>query len=217
MTKTLTLPLALVAGLMLTGCPEPIACDASAHASISMTVVDETGAPIPDATATYTVDGGAVQDCEDWGDGSLVCGIEEAGDFEITVDAWGFETATIQQTVGADECHVDGQVLEVELQAIACTEEALPSVLVTVTDSQGADVTTGDVSWNLADEDDLNEPCDWLGSNEWACGYETAGELRIDIENAGPYQPFSQLVTVTEDECHVITESMDAVLQYLPD
>ena len=217
MTKTLTTGAVLGAALLLTACDEPIACDAMARASITLDVVDESGTAIEDATATFTLDGGDIQDCDDMGSGSFVCAWEQTGDFEITVDAWGYDPTIIQQTITADECHVQGEAIEAVLMPEACTATEVPSVLVTVTDGQGADVTTGDVTWNLADEDDLNEPCDSLGGNQWVCGYEQAGDLRIEIDNAGPYEPFSQIVTVTADECHVLTEDLDAVLQYLPD
>ncbi len=37
------------------------------------------------------------------------------------------------------------------------------------------------------------------------------------IDNAGPYHPFAEVVTVSTDACGVLTESLSAVLQYLDD
>ena len=210
------MPLGLL--LLAAGCPgDDTACTTEARSSITVAVVDEDGASIDVATATYSVDGGAEIDCEDMSGGSLVCGWEVAGDLTVTVAASGYRTQTFTQRVEADECHVVGEVVEITLLAVDCTAEVVSSIEVTVTDSQGADVTSADVLWNMAAEDDLPEPCTQQGGNVWTCGEEAAGELVVEIDNAGPYEPYSQLVTVSEDECHVITEQLSAVLQYLPD
>ena len=126
-------------------------------------------------------------------------------------------TALYHVCVLLEECHVFTESAEVQLEGVACTDEVRPSVLVTVTDVQGVDVTSGDVAWNMADEDDLPEACTHIGANQWHCAEEVPGDIRIDITNAGPYEDFTQVVTVEEDPCHVITEELDAVLEYLPD
>lgn len=206
--------------LLLTACPggpTTVDCTTEARSSITLTVVDPDGADVPDATATYSVDGSADEDCESFGTGGLACGWELAGTFEVTVTAPGFAPSSFTQVVEADECHVITESVEHTLQPLDCTDEALPSIRVTVTDSQGAQITSADVSWNVAAEDDLNDPCTPLGGNVWTCGEEVAGELAVEITNAGPYEPYRQTVTVTADACHVLTEELDAVLQYLPD
>lgn len=213
--KSIILPLGLLA--LTTGCPGSAeVCTNDARSAISLTVVDEFGAPIVDTTAIYTVDGGDEQDC-DGADGDYTCGWEMEGEFEVTVDAPGFQAYTFTQEVFSDECHVLTEVVEHTLFPLACTDQEVPSIEVTVTDSQGADVTTGDVVWNMAAEDDLPEACFNMGGNMWSCGYETEGELIVEISNAGPYEDYAQIVTVGADECHVITEQLDAVLNYLPD
>jgi len=73
------------------------------------------------------------------------------------------------------------------------------------------------VRWKLADEDDLPEPCEPAGGNVWRCGEAVAGDLAVEISNAGPYAPCREVVTVEADACPVITENLDAVLQVLPD
>ncbi len=213
MTNPTQLSILLAATLALTGCPDvEKACTDDARASVTLTVVDETGTPIPDAVVAYAVDGGASEACESWAAGEFVCGMEESGDFVIDVDATGYAPTTVDLTVGADECHVIGEVLEVELLALNCTDEEIPSVQVNVVDDQGQSIPTADVVWNIASEDDAPEPCDPVGGGGWVCGYEVAGELQIDVSAAG-FQPSSTLVTVTADECHVITELLDVVLQ----
>ena len=163
------------------------------------------------------MDGGDELPCEGPGDGTFACGWEEAGEFVVNIDALGFGSDSFSETIEADECHVLTEVIEHTLYAVDCTDQAVPSIEVTVTDGQGADVTSADVVWNVAAEDDLPEPCMHQGANVWTCGEEVAGELVVEIDNAGPYEAYSQLVTVGADECHVITESLAAVLQYLPD
>lgn len=98
-----------------------------------------------------------------------------------------------------------------------CTTEAVVSVLVTITDSQGAEITEATVTWSLADAEAAPQECDHLDGNQWACGYEAAGALEVSITEAGPYEPFLETVEVTSGECHVETVELDAVLQYLPD
>jgi hypothetical protein len=204
----------------LTACPEeePQDCTMEARASVVVTLVDAEGNAIPDGTVTYSSDGLTVEeDCEGPGADGFVCGYEVAGPISILATAPGYEPVSEIVVVEADECHVSTAYLQLTMDPVACTEEIVPSVLVSVTDSAGQSISTADVVWNLADEDDLPEPCTYIAGNEWSCGQEVAGELRIDIDNAGPYEPFSALVTVEEDECHVITENLDAVLQFLPD
>lgn len=216
----MSLPRSATLALMtfaVAGCPQERACTADARSSISLTVTDESGGTVEGVTATYTVDGGEEEDCESWGGDSFACAFERAGTFELRVAALGYESHSETIEVASDECHVITEVVEVALTPLACTDSIEASVLVTVTDGQLADVTSGDVVWNMADEDDLPEACDHLGGNQWHCAYEVAGELRIGITNAGPYEVFDEVVTVTADECHVLTEELDAVLQYLPD
>ncbi|TNE87973.1 MAG: hypothetical protein EP330_16940 [Deltaproteobacteria bacterium] len=206
------------AALMLTGCREyPMACTTEARSSVIVFVEDSGGTPVADAEVVFTVDGGAEEACMDNDGGEFVCGFEQDGHFAITGDGWGFAPTTVEVDVDADACHVITETVTLVLEPVGCTEEEVPSVQVTVTDSQGTAITSADVAWNMADEDDLPEACESLGGNQWVCAYETAGDLRIDIDNAGPYEPYTTVVTVAEDECHVITEQLSAVLQFLPD
>jgi hypothetical protein len=100
--------------LTLTGCPEP-ACDTMAALSILVTVVDEGGLDIDDATVTYAPEGEAAQDCEGNPDG-YACGWEVSGDIEIVVVADGYLTHTETVTVEEDTCHVIQETLDVVLE-----------------------------------------------------------------------------------------------------
>jgi len=86
--------------------PFPDCTDDALLASISLTVVDNAGSPIPDPVATFSVDGGEEQDCEDFGDGSLQCGLEEAGEFAVSIRADGYSDDVFTQSVETDACHV---------------------------------------------------------------------------------------------------------------
>lgn len=212
------LPFLPVLTFALAGCPEPtIDCTAEARSSISLTLVDPDGAAIDDATVSYTVDGGDSEACEAFTNGSYACAYEVAGAFDVTIDAAGFEPDSFTVDVLEDECHVITQVVERTLTPEACPPVVLPSVEVTVTDSQGASIESADVAWNMAAEDDLPEPCTHVSGNVWTCAEEVAGEMAIEISNAGPYEAFRETVTVQADSCNVVTASLDAVLQYLPD
>ena len=108
----LVLPLAL---LLTTACDEPfVACTDDLRYGISLTVIDEAGEAVPGTEVTYTVDGGDAEIC-DGADGEHACGPEVAGTYELTIEAEGFETQTLAQDVGQDECHVIPEVIEVTL------------------------------------------------------------------------------------------------------
>lgn len=204
--------------LAATGCiTQPVMCTDMAVSSVSLELVDESGASIAGADVRYRVDGGAEQDCEDFGDGAYVCGWEEAGSFEITAEAIGFATETFALDVEADECHVETQVIERTLQSVDCTAEWVTGAVVTVVDSQGADVTSATVAWDLPNAMMQPVDCEALGGNQWACAHEASGAIGISITDAGPYEDFYTMIDIEHDGCHSVTEDVDAVLQYLPD
>lgn len=203
---------------LLAGCEEPDAkCNTMAAASVMLEVTDQNGDPIEGVTAEFSSDGATVEElCEEL-DGTFVCGYEVAGPIVVTISAPGQVTHTETIVVEAGECHVQGVSLTVALEPVECTDEIRPSVVVSLTDEQGTAITEADVTWNHEEEDDLPEPCVYLQDNQWACAEEIPGNLLIEVSNAGPYEPFSRVVTVEEDDCHVQTEDLDVVLAYLPD
>ncbi len=212
----IALPLCLI--VAATGCvTEPLVCTEEARSSVSLELVDESGSAISDAVVTYRVDGGAEENCESWGDGGYVCGFEVEGAFEITSTRLGYGTDVFTVDVTADECHVETQVIERTLQAMDCDASWVTGAVVTVTDGQGADVTSATVEWDLPNADMLPVPCEVIGGNQWACAHEVAGPVGISITNAGPYEAFYTMIDIEHDGCHSITENVSAVLQYLPD
>lgn len=195
------------------------ACTELAAASLTLEVVGGQGQKLLDATATFTVDGGESSACESWGDGSFVCGIEQAGHIEATIEAEGFVTGSTLVDVEMDEagCHVVGQAVTVQLEQESgeCTEVVRPSVEVSLA-TDGAPLANPSVSWSMANADMAAQPCDGSGA-AWTCGEEVAGDLEIWASAAGfdsVYVPVT--VGLTEDECHVDTESVEITFEATP-
>ena len=115
MTKSLIPALvAIVASLLgLAGC----SCDSSIHFSVIVNVVDASGAPINDATVTYSVDGDPAVSCgAATNSNQHICGSEIEGDFTITVTR-GSEKKTQELSVDANYCHVETQSITMKLGA----------------------------------------------------------------------------------------------------
>jgi hypothetical protein len=96
------------------------ACDDVGVGSVTVTVSDPDGNPIPDVQVGY------LPADEDWTDyepcdrfeneDSWVCGWEVAGEIEIEVTADGFQLHVEAVVVDEDPCHVIPEQLDVELQ-----------------------------------------------------------------------------------------------------
>jgi len=56
--------------------------------------------------------------------------------------------------------------------------------------------------------------CNEAGEGSWVCGWEAAGEIEV-FASAELHEPASAVVTVEADECHVIPEGLQLVLQEL--
>ncbi|MDC0744478.1 hypothetical protein [Polyangium mundeleinium] len=93
---------------------DEVACTTIAAISVTVDVVDSTGAPVTDADLTYTVNGGPSKPCEQVVENSYDCGVEESGNFVITATR-DMATKSANVTVTADECHVIGQSLTMTL------------------------------------------------------------------------------------------------------
>lgn len=101
---------------------EPLACTQIAVTSVNLTVLDAAGAPLAAAPAgffaRFSIDGGAAQPCDSWSTAdAFACGIEQEGRFlvEIGVDEVVHDEAEV--VVEADECHVIGEAVELQLDA----------------------------------------------------------------------------------------------------
>jgi hypothetical protein len=113
----LTASPACVEGVGAHGDDGTIACDASARGSVSLTIVDaETGEPVPAAIVRFQVDGGEVRQAGmlDY-EGRVTLAYEEAGHFEVTIEAEGYEPASAEYEVAQGQCHVEGVGDTIEL------------------------------------------------------------------------------------------------------
>ncbi len=195
------------------------ACTDIAMASVSLSVADLDGLPVTDATVTYTVDGGASMDCESWDDGQYVCGWEKPGTIVVTVEKEGFVTVTETLEVGMteDECHVEGEVLAVTLEEVACTAEIVYAVQATLVGSSGETLEDPEVSWGYANADMEPIACEGDGTTWW-CGEEAAGDIEV-YGTAGGHTTDMETVTVYTDEydCHPITQLVELEVEWLPD
>ncbi len=106
----LTLPL-LLGGCLIDG----VDCTTEARVSVTVTVTDWEGEPVPEVLVTYEVDGEEPVECEGYGT-EFLCGWEVAGDLLIWVEAEDFEPHEETVFVPEDECHVQSQTLDVVLQ-----------------------------------------------------------------------------------------------------
>ena len=196
--------------LALVGCDRPIqACPAIAQSSVQIDLTDADGAPIPAANVQFSVDGGATQDCESWDDGTYVCGWEQVGEFVISIEADGYEPIEVEATVdGYDGCDLDSQLLDVQLDEVACTQELVPAVVGTLSHAD-SDVQ---VFWEYVDHDSPAHPCDFFDI-EFQCADEISGDLRVFAhDDIGGYA--EAVVSVEHDGCHPITEEVELELEW---
>lgn len=220
MTRTLTISLGAV--VFLAGCPpidDPV-CTDEARASVSVSVVDDAGTFLSDATVVFSVDGGADEPCELVGDTSFVCGWERAGEIVVKASKAGLmgDNETVVVEMDADGCHVVGQAIEILLED-EC-DDPPPAMLVTVFQPDGVTPAVGEaVLWGIQNADMAPQPCDEEASGVWACAYGHSGALEVYVEPAegDPYQGVLQNVDVAEGVCGPDTEEVSITLQYLPD
>lgn len=189
-------------------------------ASVSVSVTAEDGTPITDAMVTYSVDGVEMGACEAWPGGGWVCGFEVPGHFVVTATAVGYEPASAEVDIAMDAqgCHVLGEAVTLTLVEAACEGDAVTSVYATLVGSSGEALDHPAVSWRPADIDDAPWEACHPSELGWECGIEVAGRLDI-MGTAGGHTIDYALadVPMTEDGCHVVTQEVDLVVEWLPD
>ena len=109
-----------------------LTCTTDIRSSAILTLVDQSGEPVLDADISYSVDGAEGQFLETWPDGQYVLGEEEAGDFVVEIFAevatedpccWEVGSATLEFTIEENECHVETQTFEPELEwGLVCAD-----------------------------------------------------------------------------------------------
>lgn len=195
--------------LALFGCPSELVCTTLAAYSTTVSVVDADGQPVARAAGTYTVDGGASKPCDSWTAGELACGVEEAGHFVVEVSADGFNAGIAEVDVGADECHVIGETVEIELEALACTAEVVVSAVVSVQAEDGTPLADSSVTYSV--DGGAPASCTPGGDGSHSCGEDEVGEFVFEASAFG-FQTGSVTVEVAGDGCHAITESVTITL-----
>lgn len=205
-----------LSALPLVGCPGavgPPSCTAEEVPSLVVTVQDEAGDPIDGTLVRFSVDGGDFTDCDGSG-GQWLCDSELAGNFEVEISALGFEAQSRNITIGEDECHVIGQGIDITLEAIPCTDEIVPSILLTLVDDAGNPLTAATGSWSqwgVTGEDGPLSGCEIFDTERFVCGWEQAGGIDLTAGRIN-YNGATETVTVESDECHVITEEVTLTL-----
>lgn len=193
--------------LLAAGCPEDgVDCTTEARVSVTVTLTAAGGGDLSEAQVTWETADRGPEACENYGDDWL-CGWEVSGEILIRAEAQGYQAAEETVTVTEDECHVESQSIDIELQPVNCTDEEVPSVLVFVVDLDGALIPDATVEY--APRDELwttPEPCEPMGGGSgFVCGHEMDGILDLWAEAPG-YVSATAEVEVAADECHVITE-----------
>jgi hypothetical protein len=98
-------------------------------------------------------------------------------------------------------------------QTQGCTAMAAVSVSVDVTTEDGATPTGLAGTWSV-DGVEMGA-CDALLDGVLLCGYEREGHIEVTVTADG-YEPWTGAADVAADECHVIGETLDAVLAPAP-
>ena len=208
------LSIVTLAGLV--GCDEAIRlipCTDDIKTSVLLSLEDELGAVIEGAAVSVT-DGVITEDCQELSAGQYNCGEELAGELTISMVAYGFEPEELDVSVEEDECHVIPQEIAHTMEYVSCTADVVPSVMVSVSDEDGAAIADAQVSYAPLSEDIEAESIDcWGFDDAFYCGEELPGVFNITAEAAG-FQVGNAEITVEMDElgCHVITESVDFIL-----
>ncbi len=96
---------------------------------------------------------------------------------------------------------------------IFCTEEARAGLEVTVRDGIGGAFLTEGVTVVAQDNDYKETLENFTGANNFVGAFERAGTYIITISKNGYADKTSEPIIVGEDICHVITESLEVVLE----
>jgi len=214
MVRPTTLGL-LLAAFALGGCTGDggVDCDTSAAVSVSVTVVDPDGVFVDDVTVTYTREDSEEAETCDEGPDVFLCGYEVSGTLTIRAEAQGYSPYETEVTVTEGECHVDGESVEIIMQPVDCPQVELPSVHVTIVDTDGETIEGAWAEYAPECEDWFApQECDDLGDGSFYCGWGFTCPLYIDAYADG-YQPDFAIVDPDEDECGPILTPYEFVLE----
>ena len=94
-------------------------------------------------------------------------------------------------------------------EPLDCDTMAAVSVTVNLSAASGDPLTGAQVAFTAPGESEP-QACEHI-SGTWLCGYEVAGDLLI-VASADCHGEHTETVTIEQDECHVVQQTLDIVL-----
>ncbi len=202
--------------LPLCGCFEQqVDCDNLSVTSVVVTALSSTEEPLDGVEVRYTAPGATdSKRCTHQGS-TWLCGSDGSGIILIEASADCHVDVSESVTVPMGTCHPETQDLQLLMDPVDCTQDEIPSVLVTVWNEEGASVDDASVGYVPADQDWTDyEPCEST-NGAWACGWDIVGALGLEV-TAPDHAPWPDRVLVEGDCCGPLTENVEVVL-YLTD
>lgn len=201
---------------------EPIECTEELVYGVQLNLVDGVGATLEPGSGAWASWGFAnadmaAQPCDVGPAGSWSCGLEESGPFEIFAGRIGDLADAAYADVAFDGCHpvTEEALIQLFPATTQCTENIVSSAYITVLDSVGAPISGATVEFNSAWVPWFApEPCGELAPGEYVCGNEFAGVMEVSI-SAEDYGTVIEEIFVLSDECHVISETREVILEDL--
>jgi hypothetical protein len=204
----------------LLACVDERACTDMAVYSTTVSVRDASGAPVEGATLTYTVDGEEPPlPCQELSEGRYVCGLEASGHFVIRASKDGYDDASAEVDVGADECHPIPEAVTLTLHASAadCTDAEVPSIVVHLAGSGGQALTDPQVAYTFGDTA-APIACESADGDTWQCDHDNWGDYTVTaVADAHVAQRVAVTVEPDANACHPVTQELDVLLDWLPD
>ena len=190
--------------------------------SFVLTVVDEHDETLPDASVSYSVNDGAFISAACWsmndeGECIAFAAFDVPGDYVIKVTHDGYQTGLLEVDVEGSEdgCGVETLDLEIALEPepFVCTEEIVPSVLISLVDESGEAITDAGVRYSIDGsafrEASCSESAEAGGCLVFMAGSDEPGEFLIIAQREGYIDAIETLdVGMDEYGCHVVTQEL---------
>lgn len=139
-----------------------------------------------------------------------VCELPHLGPWTIEAASYGFATTEIDSGMPDSWCTNDVFELDVEMEVLDCSGEAVYAAIVTLIDPEGTVEGTPFVYWLSDDEDGF---CDEQGNDTYGCASERSGNLTFGVTPDGNYLETRVLAAIEHDGCHPVTQDLDLELE----